>query len=297
MTNAPNEESTVNENDLREAMRASLTIAPPPPMASAAAVTAGRRAVRRRTTLAGAGAAAVMVAVTALAVNPGLRLVAGGDGGDAPWAGPGIPSAYPAPSDAGDKTEPVWPLDGDGQPQQDATARSGEKYEQGKKLLNEILAVVPKGWSKPDGETGDQIPLRSHQAAVEGDNSGTTWGYLASAAVAKDGGTGRLLAEVHTKDNGLPAEPCALARQFWGMGGTCEVVTVGTARVGVVKTAAGDRGIDQWAAYRHPDGIVVYVAQSRTASNGDANPDPLTDLPLTVPQLAATAADARFLLS
>ena len=287
----------MNENDLREAMRASLTITPPPPMESAAAVTAGRRAVRRRTTLAGAGAAAVLVAVTALAVNPGLRLVAGGDGGNAPWASPGVPSAYPTPSDAGDNTKPAWPLDGNGQPQQDATARSGEKYEQGKKLLGEVLAVVPAGWSKPTGETADQIPLRSHQAAVEGDNSGKTWGYLASAAVAKDGGTGRLLAEVHTKDNGLPQEPCALARSFWGMGGACEIVTVGTAKVGVVKAAGGDRGIDQWAAYRHSDGIVVYVAQSRTASNGETNPEPLAELPLTEPQLAALATDARFHLS
>jgi len=297
MSNAPNEESTVNENDLREAMRASLTITPPPPMASAAAVAAGRRAVRRRTTLAGAGAAAVLVAVTALAVNPGLRLVAGGDGGGAPWAGPGVPSAYPTPSDAGDNTKPVWPTDGDGKPQEDATARSGERYEQGKKLLAEILAVVPGGWSTPTGETADKIPLRSHQAAVEGDNSGKTWGYLAGAAVAKDGGTGRLLAEVHTKDNGLPAEPCALARKFWDLGGACEVVMVGTAKVGVVQAAGGDQGIDQWAAYRHSDGVVVYLAQSRTVSNGEANPEPLTELPLTVPQLAALAADARFHLT
>ncbi|RSM50487.1 hypothetical protein DMB66_43445 [Actinoplanes sp. ATCC 53533] len=284
----------MNENDLREAMRASLTITPPPPMESAAAVTAGRRAVRRRTTLAGAGVAAVLVTATALAVNPGLRLVAGGDGGNAPWAGPGVPSAHPTPADAGDHTKPAWPLDGDGQPQEDATARSGERYEQGKKLLDEILAVVPAGWSKPTGETADKIPLRSHQAAVEGDNSGKTWGYLASAAVAKDGGTGRLLAEVHTKDNGLPQEPCELARSFWTMGGDCEIVTVGTARVGVVKSGGSDSGIDQWAAFRHSDGVVVYMAQSRTASNGEANPGSLTNLPLTVPQLAALATDARF---
>jgi hypothetical protein len=101
------------------------------------------------------------------------------------------------------------------------------------------------------------------------------------------------VAEVHTKDNGLPPEPCALAGQFWGMGGTCEVVTVGTAKVGVVK-AGGDSRIDQWAAYRYADGVVVYVAQSRTASNGDQNPAPLTDLPLTEQQLAALATDARF---
>lgn len=285
----------MNENDLRAAMRASLTITPPPPMESAAAVTAGRRAVRRRATLAGAGAAAVLVAATALAVNPGLRLVAGG--GDAPVAGPGAPSAYPAPSAAGDDTKPAWPTDGDGKPQEDATARSGERYEQGRKLLDELLAVVPAGWSKPTGKTADDIPLQEHQATVEGDNTGSTWGYLASAAVAKDGRTGRMLAEVHTKNNGLPTKPCELAEKFWGMGGDCDVVAVGSAYVGVVTKPANPNGIDQWAAYRHPDGIVVYVAQSRTATNGERNAGPLKDLPLTLPQLAALAADARFHLS
>ena len=287
----------MNENDLREAMRASLTVGPPPPMESAAAVAAGRRAVRRRTTLAGAGAAAVLVAVTALAVNPGLRLVSGGGDGGAPWAGPGAPSAYPTPSGAGDDTKPAWPTDGSGQPQEDATARSGERFEQGKKLLDELLAVVPDGWSKPDGTTADDNPLRSHQAAVEGDNTGKTWGYLASAAVAKDGETGRLLAEVHTKDNGLPTEPCELARQFWGLGGDCELTTVGAAQVGLATAPSGDGRIDQWAAYRHPDGIVVYLAQSRTASNGEGGLKPLTDLPLTAAQLAALATDDRFHLS
>jgi len=298
----------VNENDLRDAMRATMNITPPPEMESAAALAAGRRAVRRRATLAAAGTTTAVLVVTALAVNSGLHL-SGSGGGDAPWAGPGRPSAAPTavdgslpapigtPSAAGDDTKPSWPLDGDGQPQHDATARSGERYEQGKKLLQEVLAVVPEGWSAPVGKPDDEIPLRYHQAQVEGDLAGSTWGYLATATVAKDGRSGQLLAEVHTKNNGLPAEPCALARKFWDMGGACEVLTVGNAKVGVVSAGGGDQRIDQWAAYRHADGIVVYVAQSRVAQNGTSTLKPLKELPLSKPELAALAVKDRFHLS
>ncbi|MFJ8685645.1 hypothetical protein [Micromonospora wenchangensis] len=37
-----------------------------------------------------------------------------------------------------------------------------------------------------------------------------------------------------------PAGPCPLARQFWVTAGACEVVTVGTTRIGVVVRAATD---------------------------------------------------------
>ena len=297
----------MNENDLREAMRASMTVTPPPPMESAAALAAGHREVRRRATLAAAGTTMAVLVVTALAVNSGLHASTGG-GGNAPWAGPGLPSAAPTavdgslpapigtPSAAGDDTKPSWALDGDGLPQQDATARSGERYEQGKKLLREVLAVVPDGWSTPAGEPRDEIPLQYHQAQVEGDDTGSTWGYLATVTVAKDGGSGQLLVEVHTANNGLPAEPCALARKFWDRGGPCEVLTVGRAKVGVVRAEDGEQ-MEQWAAYRHPDGIVVYVAQAREAQSESGTLKPLKDLPLSAPELAALAVDDRFHLS
>jgi hypothetical protein len=276
----------VNENELRQAMRATMTITPPPPMESAAAVTAGRRAVRRRTALAGGGVATVMIAVTALAVSSGLHPSANGS---QPWAGQ--PSAFP--SAIGDPSKPTWPLDGDGQPQEDATARSGERYDQGRELLKQVLAVVPDGWTKPSGTTGDDIPLRDHQAAVEDDS----WGYSAHTAVAKDGRTGRLIADVKTPGNGLPAEPCALAGKFWVDGGTCAVVTVGKSKVGVVTLPAGTDRADQWAAYRHPDGTVVFLSQSRSASDTPTSLKPLKSLPLSKQQLAALAVDERFHLN
>jgi hypothetical protein len=288
----------VNEDDLREALRTTLTTSPPPPpMASAPVISAGRRAVRWRTATTGAAAAVAVVAASALVTGPVLGR---GDGGSPGIAPAGVPSAAPtggvptpARTPAPDDTEPSWPAGPDGKPQQDATARSGPRYEQGKRLQEQLLAVVPAGWTAPQGTTVDGIPLRDHQAAVE-EIEKDVWGYLASVAVAKDGGTGRLLVEVHTKGNGLPAEPCALAREFWGMGGDCRVVTVDGRKVGVAGRPGNDGGVDQWASYRHPDGIVVHVAQSRRDANAAGGRAPLTTLPLTADQLAALAVDQRF---
>lgn len=117
------------------------------------------------------------------------------------------------------------------------------------------------------------------------------WSYLSSVALAQGERMGRLLVEVHAAGSQLPAEPCALARQFWGMQGECQLMTVGAAQVGVVVRPAGDDRFDQWAAYRHPDGVVVFVAQG--AKLGDGRPG-LTTMPFSVRQLAALAVDERF---
>jgi hypothetical protein len=52
--------------------------------------------------------------------------------------------------------------------------------------------------------------------------------------------------------------------------------------------------LDQWAAYRYPDGLVVYIAQDKTTTQGKGAP--LTELPLTVEQLANLVTDQRFRL-
>ena len=279
----------MNEYDFREALRTTMTAAPePPPMDPSAAVTAGRRAVRRRTTRSLAGAATAVLVIAGLAAGPARQWLPG-DGGGAGWDPAGAPSAMPTAPAAGN-TKPTWPTEAPGRPQQDATARSGPRYEQGRKLFAELLAVVPDGYTTLTGTARDGIPLQDHQAAVED----KAWGYLASVAVRRQGATGRLLAEVHTRGNGLPTAPCKLARAFWGMGGDCEVVTAGGTEVGVVVRPGKDDRLDQWAAYRHPDGTVVYVAQSRNATNADSEFPPLTALPLAVPELAALAGQQQF---
>ena len=270
----------MNESDLREALRTTVQGTPaPPPMDSRAAITAGRRAVLRRNLLAATGAAVAVTALTA-----GIALPQFGGGLDVTPAAE--PSTIPGPAD----TKPSWPVDENGVPQEDATARTGPRAAQGQKVLDGILAVIPDGYTSPD----ESEELRDHQAAVE---NGDSWGYLAHAAVRKGDGTGQLLVEVHTAGNGLASEPCALAQQFWNMKGTCEVVTVGRAKVGVVTKPAADHRLDQWAAYRYPDGIVVFVAQGRNATMGDSRWAPLPKVPMTVRQLAAVAVDTRFHLS
>ncbi|WP_243704919.1 hypothetical protein [Micromonospora sp. KC723] len=91
--------------------------------------------------------------------------------------------------------------------------------------------------------------------------------------------------------NELPTEPCAPAQRFWAMKGECQVVDAGARKVGVVVRPTDDDRFDQWAAYRHPDGVVVFVAQSGGSNGG---PTELTKLPFSVEQLAALATDDRF---
>jgi hypothetical protein len=295
----------VNENELREAMHATLTaVAEPPPMDSAAALTQGRRAVRRRAALAGTGVTAVLAAAAVVGVSVAPTLIGGGRGEGRPA---GAPPPAAAPSAAPEAPKKVWPTESGGTPQQDATARSGPRYQQGRKLMQRVLAVVPAGYTAPTGLVGpagspkpppagspEAVPLQYHEASIQDRGS---WGYLANVAIARDGRTGRLLAEVHTRGNGLPSEPCALARAFWGMGGRCHVTTVGAKKVGVVVEPAADNRLDQWAAYRYPDGTVVYVAQSVNAANMETNLPRLPALPLSVPKLAALAVDPALHLS
>ncbi|MGR6317550.1 hypothetical protein Q2K19_05175 [Micromonospora soli] len=280
----------MNGKQLREALRSEMALTtPPPPLSTTATLAAARRARVRRTIWACAGSAAVVLAVTGLGAIgiPGL----GSSGGLRP-AGPG-PQAIPQPT-AKDTARP-WPTGPDGRPQEDRTARAGSRYDQGLRLLDEIVSVVPAGYTAPENpaiQPADQMPLRAHQAQFEDTVNGVdVWSYLSSAALAKGERMGRLLVEVHTAGSQLPAEPCALARQFWGMQGECQVVAVGAARVGVVVRPAGDDRLDQWAAYRHPDGVVTFVAQG--AKLDDDRPR-LTALPFSVPQLAALAVDERF---
>ncbi|GIH03821.1 hypothetical protein Rhe02_18880 [Rhizocola hellebori] len=276
----------MNEDAFREALRGEMAAAtPPPPMSTAVALGAAKRArMRRRAVWACVGSAAAVLAVAGLTTIGPL-----GAGGFSP-AGPGLP-VLPYPS-----TKEAWPTGPDGQPQEDRTARAGVRNDQAIKLLTEIVSVVPAGYTAPEDPANppaDRQPLRSYQASFEEKVNGVeVWGYMSSAAVAQGDQVGRLLVEVHTVGNQLPAEPCALAQQFWGMQGECQTVTVQAAQVGVIVRPTNDDRFDQWAAYRHPDGVVVFVAQS--AQNPTEGGLALPTLPFTVQQLATLAVDERF---
>lgn len=279
----------MNEEELREALRREMaTITPPAPSSSATTLRAARKAlVRRRSAWACAGSAAVVLAVTGATVGvPGFF----GSGGLKPAGLWPQPAPHPSASD----TAQPWPTGLDGRPQEDRTARAGDRYDQGARLLDAVLSVVPARYTveNPVNQSVGQPSLRSHQAQFEERVGGVeVWSYLASVALFEGQRTGRLLVEVHTAENRLPEDPCALAQKFWGMRGECQVEVVGAAQVGVVARPSGDDRFDQWAAYRHPDGVVVFVAQGMRFD--DERPQ-LTDLPFTVPELAALAIDDRF---
>ncbi|WP_327034324.1 hypothetical protein [Micromonospora ureilytica] len=273
----------MNEEEFREGLRSEMAgLTPPPPLSTGAALGAARRThFRRRAVWASLGSVAVVLAVT------GFAAVATPDGHVYQPAGQG-PLAPP------DTKEP-WPTGPDGQPQEDRTARAGSKYEQGVHLLTEAVSVVPAGFTAPEdppGQSAEQRTLRTNQAQFEDKVGGVdVWSYSSSVAVAQGKGTGRVIVEVHDAGNPLPTEPCALAQQFWGMRGECQVESVGTVRVGVVVRPTDDERLDQWSAYRHPDGAVVFVAQGARL---DESRPALTKLPFSVPQLAALAVDERF---
>ncbi|MDG9678907.1 hypothetical protein [Micromonospora sp. DH14] len=273
----------MNEEEFREGLRSEMAgITPPPPLSTTAALGAVRRAhVRRRVVWASLGAAAVVLAVS------GFAAVASPGGHVYEPAGRG-------PLVAPDTKEP-WPTGPNGQPQEDRTARAGSKHDQGAHLLSEAVAVVPAGFTTPDdppGHSAEQRTLRTHQAQFEARVDGAdVWSFSTSVAVAQGNSTGRVVVEVYDAGNPLPTEPCDLAQKFWGMRGECQVETVGAARVGVVVRPTDDDRLDQWSAYRHPDGVVVFVAQGVRL---DESRPALTKLPFSVPQLAALAVDERF---
>ncbi|MEU4553583.1 hypothetical protein EV382_3848 [Micromonospora violae] len=277
----------MNEEELRAGLRSEMAgLTPPAPLSTGATLGAARRGrFRRRAVWAVLASTAVVLAVA------GFAAVTSPDGHVYEPAGQG-PLGQAGTS--GDTKEP-WPTGPDGQPQEDRTARAGTKYDQGVQLLNAAVSVVPAGFTTPEdppGQPAEQRTLRTHQAQFEDRVSGVdVWSYSSSVAVAQNNGTGRVIVEVHDAGSSLPTEPCDLAQAFWGMRGECQVETVGSARVGVVVRPGSDDRLDQWSAYRHPDGMVVFVAQGVRL---DESRPALTTLPFTVPQLAALALDERF---
>ncbi|MET7424664.1 hypothetical protein [Dactylosporangium sp. NPDC005555] len=286
----------MNEHDFRVSLRDAIDHAsPPPPMAPAVAVTAGRRAVRRRNLVAAGAAGGVTAVVAAIAV----AVATTGSGGaplqvGAPPAATRTAGTTPAPSST-DKE--VWPTGTDGQPQQDRTARAGHKFDQGRQLLVDLLAVVPAGYTALDNPGTDQlVSSRMSQAQYERKVGGKdAWSYLAATQLGKDGGVGQLLVTVY--EPGLldaSGDACAVANAFWtpATAGCKLVTTTGGLTVGIASGGNGE--FDQWAAYRHADGTVVFLAQEKLDNRPGGGSKALPALPLTEDGVAALVVDERF---
>lgn len=239
----------MNEDELRSALRGTMTIDQPPPMASGEVITAGRRAVRRRAVLSCAGAAAA------------IALVAGSIA-----AVPHRSATAPVAPAASKATASVSP--------------ASEKPED--RLLDQVLASVPEGYHLPTPRPAEGLPMRDSLA----NGSGNQRRYVAYTMIAAaDGKTGKIVVQVDMPGNEMPSDPCELAEWFQGSKGVCLTVVTGDAKVGVMTSMHAGGLADQWAAYRYPDGTVVFAGQSRNH---------LPSLPLSSSALASLAVDPRF---
>ncbi|HEY0448011.1 hypothetical protein [Actinophytocola sp.] len=294
----------MNEQDLRQALQATMTtVSPPPPMRETPVLDAARRAQRRRRARrAGAGSAAAVAVIAVAAVV----LVTNSDrsGTVQPGAHPpqgAVPTANASPGGgATSDTETSWPNG-----QTDRTARSGPRFDKGETLLGRLTEVVPAGFGAPTDLSYDDPaysggPLRFSQSQYVDTIGGTeVWEYTATMPVTKQNGVGVVTAVVTGPNNGATGEGCGVSSTFWGERGTCAEVLVGGKKVGVFSAAPADTGAggpgaryEQWATYRYPDGTLVHVAQS-LSYEGSGRPA-LAQLPLTAARLAQLAADARF---
>lgn len=296
----------MNEAELRDGLREVIAkTSQRSPMDVATMLDVARQARgRRRAIWAGIGAVAGVVLITV-----GATVALSGGWRTSEPAGPADPttlvtstaaaSATPTQTPEGtalpEDTETVWPTGPDGKPQQDRTAYAGPRFEEGARLLDRLVTLVPPGYTPggnsatpgPSGAPGqDTPPARYHQAQfAERVNGVEVWEYMATLEISQGSGTGRLLAEVHTPGNSLPTEPCALTQSLWRMGGQCQVLTAGGQPVGVVVAPTGDSRFDQWAGFRQDDGTAVFIGQAKIVF-GFGNRPGLATLPFTSQQLA-----------
>ncbi|WP_447003535.1 hypothetical protein ACRAKI_28285 [Saccharothrix isguenensis] len=312
----------MNEHELKSALQdAMVASSPPPPMDAGAALERGRRAHRRRQATWGgavAGLGVVAIAVGAVLV-PNL---AGGDGlagvgaqssesrsADARPSMTSIPPSPPQPETSnaasaspsrGEEGVP-WP-NGQG----DRTSTNGPRADKSVAVLNDLASSLPNGVGVEDRERlqhrdyGPMTRTQSQFADYAADGL-EVWEYLAYTPVVRSGapGVGQLWVQVETKGNkrlqgpggcGMVVEQVYPASQ----GGRCDEVDAAGARVAVVTAEGTAEGMEQAAFYKHADGTLVIVAQSREYERS-GHPG-LAELPLTPQQLAAIAADPKFRL-
>jgi hypothetical protein len=295
----------MNEEDLNAAFHDVIVRSNPPSAMDPAPVLSQGRRIRKRRRVALAGAAVVTLTVGAVA-GPTLIANLAGNGPAGPMvAGGGTPSAavptvvssVPPTPKAGSTVLPTTRKTGDPWPegQTDRTASAGPRADRAVTLMEELSSSVPPGFSTPDLKYPDGRAMRWPQAQyASSDGEPDYWEYQAMIPVQKDNRVGRLLVESTTPDGKPATTPCRLAQQFWGGTGTCAVVDVDGKKVGVVTAKAGG-DFDQWAAYRHDDGTVVFLAQAKKSDNPGRSA--LTQPVFTTPQLAEQATSAKFKIS
>lgn len=265
---------------------------------------AGRRRLPAPVTI-----VAVVVAVVVIAVGVAIvRSRDGGASGDTAGAQPqatpsqvaGEPPGLIEPADPRTKfPHPDMPLGPDGLPLVNGVVTSGPRYEQGARLLAELIAVVPAGYtvpatdSVPAGPDTTQAPtpsIRTHLTTWVQKTAGIdVWSSTAELAVSAGPNTGMLTAMLVTP--GAPAmdqDICA------GLdpepNGSCQYVDVDGRQVMLI--AFTGQPSMQRAAYTHPDGTIVSILQMQdgTLDGKNALPQPV----FSTQQLVELAANDRF---
>jgi hypothetical protein len=248
------------------------------------------------------------LAVVGIAVGATFVPTLTGGGGSQQVAAPVVsaPSAVPLttmptvpPSDTQNGEKPKWPNG-----QTDRTATNGPRADKSVTVLNDLDASLPTGFKTGEFTATDPNfwgPTRFTQSQFRDYYNGSSeiWEYMATSPVVRtDGSTnaGRIYAQITTKGNDFPTDPCGLTSRSWGIEGTCAVVDVAGKPVGVLTSnrAGDDPRFDELAAYRHDDGTVVFIAQAKEYY-GTGHPG-LDAEPLTTQQLAALATNPKFRL-
>ncbi|MEV6715558.1 hypothetical protein AB0M48_26360 [Lentzea sp. NPDC051208] len=281
----------MNEQDLKRAFEdVVVASSPPPSMDPGTALDRAHKArSKRRASVTGAAVAVLVVGVglgSAFALNPqGTKDYVVG-AGQSSSSHPGLPDTQ-----WGEK----WPVG-----QSDRTATNGPQADRGTQLLELAKASVPAGYEAPDLKYTDPTMhggmLRA-QAQISSDKgeSPEIWQYTAYVPVRKDGKVGRLTVTVTTPNPNDPVEPCALVTRFkGGAGAGCKVYDVAGKQVGVVSSTTPGQHDATWASYPAANGWTVTVVQEEEYPH--AGYPVLDRQPFFAPELAALAADPKFLL-
>jgi hypothetical protein len=252
----------MNEQDLKRAFEDVVASSPPPAMDPAVALGKAHEArSRRRASITGAVVAVLVV-------------------------GAGLGSAFALNS------------------------RGTTDHVAGAGLLELARASVPAGYDAPDikfdlpGYNRSMLRGESRMLTNEGETP-EVWQYTAELPVRKGEKVGALTVQVTTAGPEDATEPCALARRFRPNDEvSCKIIEVSGKQVGVAYTTntveytpeggAILRAPGTWASYRAGNGWTVTVLQQ---AEYQASGHPKLDAePLPSPQLAALAADPKFLL-
>jgi hypothetical protein len=256
--------------------------------------------------------AVVAVAVAAIAVGATIALSGGDPAGGTPGAQQRptssqvdrLPGHEGQADPATTLPDPDMPLGPDGLPMVDGTVTSGPLFEEAARLLAELVAVVPAGYTVPatdstifgPGMEGreptpeDFRAERSHRTHWLQKTDGVdVWMTEAVVAVSAGPGTGTLSLTVLTP--GGPEQE-GMCEQFDAdPEGECRLVDVGGREVMLLGMGNGSLSVEQ-ARYTHPDGTIVSFTQTLSGLGGD--PNSLPRHVFTVQELAALAVDARF---